>query len=343
MSSRKCAKDGRVPALKAILTYSRNVFLPVTNLCRNRCGYCSFRREPGEGKLLHRSEARRLLEEGALAGCSEALFALGEEPWKESGFAELLAAANASDFIEYLAELCEMALDEGLLPHTNAGVLSQEALEMLAPLNASMGLMLETTARVYAHSNSPGKDPGIRLDFIARAGRLKIPFTTGILVGIGESWDDRINSLKKIAQLHQTFGHIQEVIVQPLDPKPRTALEKLPPPGEEEIRRTVNLARDILPSDVAVQVPPNLSDPLVMAQSGANDMGGISAVTPDWINPSRPWPSVEDLSSRLDGYALKERLPIYPAYVLRGWYGKKTGSVIHSLADEDGLRRKNYL
>ncbi|NPV62273.1 MAG: 7,8-didemethyl-8-hydroxy-5-deazariboflavin synthase subunit CofG [Methanotrichaceae archaeon] len=325
------------------LTYSRNVFVPVTNLCRNRCGYCSFRREPGEGKLLSRSEVGRLLAEGGQAGCSEALFTLGEMPWMESGFAGLLSSVGASDFIEYLAELCEMALDEGLLPHTNAGVLSQEDLETLAPLNASLGLMLETTAHLEAHDSSPGKDPRLRLDFMARAGRLKIPFTTGILVGIGESRDDRIASLQKIAGLHQDFGHIQEVIIQPLDPKPKTALENYPPPGEDLMRQTVELARSILPSGVAVQVPPNLSDPLELARSGADDLGGISSITPDWINPSRPWPSLEDLSSRLKGYHLRERLPVYPAFILKGWYGERTEDVIRSLADGDGLRRKDYL
>jgi len=327
----------------SVLTYSRNVFLPVTNLCRNRCGYCSFRKGKESARLIKRGEARRLLDQGAAAGCSEALFTLGEGAWHERGFAELAAAAGMTDLMEYLAELCEMALEAGLLPHTNAGVLSQEDLEMLAPLNASMGLMLETTARLDVHRDSPGKDPQARMDHIARAGRLKIPFTTGILVGIGESWNDRIESLKMIGQLHRAFGHIQEVIVQPFFPQPGTAMQSYPPPGEDELCRTVNLARQILPPDVAVQVPPNLADPLAMAKAGANDLGGISPVTPDWICPDRPWPSVQALLQRLTGFDLRERLPVYPNYVWKGWYGCRTKGLIDVLADDQGLRRKNYL
>lgn len=325
-----------------LITYSRNVFLPVTDLCRNRCGYCSFRQNPDNARIIHRSEALQLLKRAKDEGCSEALFSLGESPWEVEGFQKLAASAGVhdNDLVSYLVELCELALDMGLLPHTNAGVLSDYDLSRLAPYNASMGLMLETTASVPVHEGSPGKGPDIRLDFIARAGRMKIPFTTGILVGIGESMEDRLASLRAIADLHRSFGHIQEVIIQPLDPKPGTALAEAERPGTDELCDVVRAAREILPEDVALQVPPNLVDPLPLVKAGASDLGGLSPVTPDWINPERHWPGLDDLRLRLSGCDLKERLPVYPRFVLKGWYGEKTGRLIEALAGEDGLRRK---
>jgi FO synthase subunit 1 len=268
---------------------------------------------------------------------------MGESPWEVRGSNTLMASAGISDLMDYLAELCELALEHGLLPHTNAGVLSDDHLVRLAPYNASMGLMLETTADVAAHHDSPGKSPNRRLSFIARAGMLRIPFTTGILVGIGERWNDRADSLRAIANLHRSYGHIQEVIIQPFDPKPGTLMSSSPRPDIRELRDVVRLARRMLPNDVAVQIPPNLVDPLPLVEAGANDLGGHSPVTPDWINPDRHWPKIDELRSRLKGYDLMERLPIYPRYVLQGWYGRRTAQLIKSLADGDGLRRKNYL
>ncbi|MDM7912434.1 MAG: 7,8-didemethyl-8-hydroxy-5-deazariboflavin synthase CofG, partial [Methanotrichaceae archaeon] len=198
-------------------------------------------------------------------------------------------------------------------------------------------------AHVAAHANSPGKRPDIRLNFISKAGRMKIPFTTGILVGIGESREDRRASLKAIADLHRSYGHIQEVIIQPLDPKPGTALASAPVPGMDELCETVRMARETLPESVALQIPPNLVDPLPLVRAGANDLGGLSTVTPDWINPERPWPGLDDLRLRLRGYALMERLPVYPRFILQGWHGEKTYRLVKALAGEDGLRRKEYL
>jgi len=325
------------------ITYSRNVFIPVTDLCRNRCGYCSFRRDPENARVIPRSEAVQLLTRGAEAGCSEALFSFGESPSEVPGFERIMAGTGKSDLMEYLVELCELALKAGLLPHTNAGVLDEEDLRLLAPYNASMGLMLETTARVKAHNLSPGKSPDLRLEHIAMAGRLKIPFTTGILLGIGESEKDRRESLEAIADLHRAYDHIQEVIIQPLDPKPGTPMADASRPKPEEIRATVKMARDVLPESVAVQVPPNLVDPLNPVLAGANDLGGLSPITLDWINPERRWPDLKALSLRLKGFSLEERLPVYPRYVLRGWHGPKTRELVASLAGEDGLRRKEYL
>jgi FO synthase subunit 1 len=328
------------------ITYSRNVFLPVTNLCRNHCGYCSFRRDAGSARLIHRREAYRLLARAAETGCSEALFSLGEAPWEVPGFQKLLAEADVSDLLDYLVELCELALDLGLLPHTNAGILDDEALARLKPYNASMGLMLETTAIVAAHADSPGKNPATRLDYIARAGRLKIPFTTGLLIGIEESWADRREALEAIAKLHRSYDHIQEVIIQPLDPKTGTPLAEAKRPSADELCAVVKMAKAILPDSVAVQVPPNLVDPKRLLDAGANDLGGISPVTSDWINPDRPWPELEALAEELDGpngYSLQERLPVYPRFIKRRWHGIKTRDLVAALADESGLVEKKYI
>jgi FO synthase subunit 1 len=268
---------------------------------------------------------------------------MGESPWTVPGSKSILSGAGGSDLLDYLVELFELALEEGLLPHTNAGLLEEEDLRRLQPFNASMGLMLETTARLAVHAGSPGKDPERRLEFMALAGRLRIPFTTGILIGIGESWQDRLDALTRIASLHGDLGHIQEVIIQPLDPKPGTLLAGAPRPEMADLCRTVEAARHILPEEVAVQVPPNLADPRPLLACGASDLGGISPVTDDGINPDRPWPGEEDLMKSLTGYDLRERLPIYPRFIAMGWHGKKTRSLVSSLAGGDGLRAKKYI
>ena len=325
------------------LTYSKNIFLPVTDLCRNRCGYCSFRKELKDANLISRSRALLLLEQGFHAGCSEALFTMGESPWDVSGFEGILAKSGVSDLLDYFVELCELALEFGLLPHSNAGLLGQEDLRRLQPYNASMGLMLETTALLDAHEKSPGKRPDLRLQYMAMAGRERIPFTTGIMVGIGESMQDRIEALTKIAHLHRAFGHIQEVIIQPLDPKPGTALENAARPAMAVLCKTVEAAREILPPDVAIQVPPNLVDPRPLLAAGASDLGGISTVTVDGINPNRPWPDELELHKKLSDYNLKERLPVYPRFIAMGWHGHETRSLVDSMAGEDGLRAKKYI
>lgn len=320
------------------MTYSRNVFIPVTNVCRNRCLYCGYRLD--EGKIIGLKEATELLDRAASAGCTEALFSLGEAPGEVPGFGDLLKKIGKDDLLDHLIELSELALDRDLLPHTNAGLLSKEEMRRLAPYNASMGLMLETTAEVEAHRSSPGKKPELRLLAIAAAGELKIPFTTGILVGIGETRSDRIESLQDLKEIHEVHGHIQEVIVQPFDPKPGTAMSHIAPPDPEILAETVRMARSILPPSVAVQVPPNLADPLPLVRAGADDLGGISPVTVDWINPERRWPTPQEMESRLSGFELRERLPVYPRYIDLGWYGKKTRSLVERLAGPDGLARE---
>jgi len=324
------------------VTYSKNVFVPVTNICRNRCGYCGFRREPGQpgARLMKPGEILPVLENGVKAGCTEALFTFGEYAEEVSEYRKWLKELGYSSTLEYLLFLCEAAIDIGILPHTNAGIMTRSELKALKPLNASMGLMLESTATLDAHKDCPGKLPELRLNTIREAGKLQIPYTTGLLIGIGEKRGDRIESLEAIAGLHREYGHIQEVIIQNFAPKPGTPMENFPAPSIEEMIDTICLARQILPSDIAVQVAPNLIDPKALIAKGVTDLGGISPLTIDWINPEAEWPDVKDLQRKLSPILLRERLPIYPQYVKKEWYSNRIGGLIEQLSDADGYRKK---
>ena len=285
-------------------------------------------------------EIRPVLEKGVKAGCTEALFTLGEYAEEVSEYRKWLKELGYSSTLEYLLFLCETAIDAGILPHTNAGVMTRSELKALKPLNASMGLMLESTATLEAHKDCPGKLPELRLNTIREAGKLRIPYTTGLLVGIGEERKDRIESLEAIASLHKEYGHIQEVIIQNFAPKPGTPMENFPAPSIEEMTDTICLARQILPSDIAVQVAPNLVDPKALIAKGVTDLGGISPLTIDWINPEAEWPDVKDLQRKLSPILLRERLPIYPQYVKKEWYSDRIGRLIEQLSDADGYRKK---
>ena len=326
------------------MTYSKNVFVPVTNICRNRCGYCGFRREPGQpgARLMRPGEILPVLEKGANAGCTEALFTFGEYAEEVSEYRKWLKELGYSSTLEYLLFLCESAIDIGILPHTNAGIMTRSELKALKPLNASMGLMLESTATLDAHKDCPGKLPELRLNTIREAGKLQIPYTTGLLIGIGEKREDRIESLEAIASLHREYGHIQEVIIQNFAPKPGTTMENFPAPSIEEMIDTICLARQVLPSDIAVQVAPNLIDPKALIAKGVTDLGGISPLTIDWINPEAEWPDVKDLQRKLSPILLRERLPIYPQYVRNEWYSDRIGGLIEQLSDADGYRKKPW-
>lgn len=322
------------------VTFSRNVFIPLTNVCRNRCGYCGFRREMGqpEAKLLSPAEVTDILSRGAHAGCSEALFTFGERPQEVEGFLGWLRELGYEGIIDYLVDLCRLSIDSGLLPHSNPGILEKSEFEKLKPYNASMGLMLETAGDIDAHRSSAGKAPKARIKTIRNAGELGIPFTTGILVGIGETMEDRTRSLHVIRDLHEKFGHIQEVIIQNFTPKKGTEMSSWPSPGIREIMETVSMARRILPEDVAIQVPPNLTSPKDLIKCGASDLGGISSETIDYINPESPWPDILELEYMVD-VPLRERLPIYPQYVKKKWYSKEIAPLIKSLADAEGFRK----
>ncbi|HEY3363262.1 MAG TPA: 7,8-didemethyl-8-hydroxy-5-deazariboflavin synthase CofG, partial [Methanosarcina sp.] len=280
------------------------------------------------------------LENGVKAGCTEALFTYGEYAEEVPEYRKWLKELGYSSTLEYLLFLCETAIDIGILPHTNAGIMTCSELKALKPLNASMGLMLESTATLNAHKDCPGKLPELRLNTIREAGKLQIPYTTGLLVGIGEKREDRIESLEAIAGLHREYGHIQEIIIQNFAPKPGTAMKNFPAPTVEEMIDTICLARQILPSDVAIQVAPNLIDPKALLAKGVTDLGGISPLTIDWINPEAEWPDVKDLQGKLKPILLRERLPIYPQYVKKRWYSNRVGGLIEQLSDTDGYRKK---
>ncbi len=320
-----------IPMPSRILTYSRNVFLPLTTVCHNRCRYCSFRTPVREGCILPPQTVIETVRQGARLGCTEALFTFGERPGLEAGFTAHLSRYGYTDILDYCYAMAEKTIDLGLLPHTNAGVLTFEEMERLSEVNASMGLMLETTAKIKAHESSPGKDPAVRIEMIENAGRLRIPFTTGILIGIGETSRDWEESLAVIRDLHRRYGHIQEVIIQNFCPKEGTPMAHHPPAKMEEVCRTIRLAREILPPDIAVQVPPNLTDIASLVPCGVDDLGGISPLTVDYVNPEHPWPLIDDLHRELGDCTLRERLCIYPRYIEKGWFSPRLKPLITRL------------
>ncbi|KXA91475.1 hypothetical protein AKJ57_01200 [candidate division MSBL1 archaeon SCGC-AAA259A05] len=328
-----------------MVSFSRSVFLPVTNLCRNRCSYCGFRRNPEDGAwFLSEEEVLELARQGKEHGCSEALFTLGERPEIYDKAKERLDEWGHSSTVDYLEDLCKRVLDLGLFPHVNPGILERRELDKLKEWSASMGLMLESAAELPVHDESPGKDPNLRLKTIAEAGKLKIPFTTGLLVGIGESRKERTEALLKIRDLDRRYGHIQEVIIQPFAPKSGTPMSNAPPPPVSKILSTVKEARRLMP-EMNIQVPPNLTDNdnvINFLRAGANDLGGISSLTPDFINPENLWPSVRELRGILEpnGFKLRERLPIYPEFVSDDRFmSVEIRSKIRKMTDEDGYRR----
>ncbi len=314
-----------------VVTYSRKVFLPVTNLCRDRCTYCTFRKDPGEPGAWTMSpvEIAQWSRRGRALGCREALMCLGDKPevaFRE--YRETLERLGARSTIEYVARACEIALGEGLLPHTNAGIMTLDEMRMLRPLNVSMGLMLESVSprlrgRGQVHQWAPDKDPAVRMRMLAEAGQARVPFTTGILLGIGETPAERAQSLLAIRDVHERCGHIQEVIVQNFRAKPEIAMADAPEPDSTEMARAIATARLLLGPRMNVQAPPNLSPSEIelFLGAGINDWGGISPLSKDYVNPEAPWPHIERLAERCAraGFELRERLAIYPEYVDDYW------------------------
>jgi len=313
------------------VTYSRKVFLPVTNLCRDRCTYCTFRKDPGDpgAWTMRPEEIAAWSRRGHELGCKEALMCLGDKP--EVAFKEYRATLDelgVRSTIEYVARACEIALQEGLLPHTNAGLMTCEEMAMLRPLNASMGLMLENISprlrgRGGVHQAAPDKDPALRMKMIDEAGELKIPFTSGILLGIGETAAERAQSLIAIRESHQRHGHVQEVIIQNFRAKPEIAMADAPEPDACDMVRAIATARLVLGPKANLQAPPNLSPNQIelFLRAGINDWGGISPLSKDYVNPEAPWPHIERLGERCAraGFTLGERLAIYPEYIEDEW------------------------
>jgi FO synthase len=344
----------RRPDGRRLVTYSRKVFIPLTHLCRDTCGYCTFAWPPKKDlpAFLSPDEVLDIARRGQQAGCKEALFTLGDKPeLRYPAAAEWLQARGYDSTLEYLRSVAVQVIEEtGLLPHLNPGVMTWSEMATLKPVAPSMGLMLESTSRRLldkgqAHFNSPDKEPQVRLDVLEDAGRLSIPFTSGLLIGIGETLVERIDTLLALRETHRRYGHLQEVIVQNFRAKPDTAMRNAPEPSTEDLVATIATARVLLGPKVHLQAPPNLSpggERAVLA-AGIDDWGGVSPVTPDHVNPEVPWPHLDDLAARSaeGGFELAERLCVYPEYVARPdpWLAGRMRAPVSALADGVGLAR----
>lgn len=350
-----CARERRDSSFGRVITYSPKVFIPLTQLCRDVCHYCTFAQPPSRlaAAYMTLDEVLAVAKQGQAAGCTEALLTLGEKPELRYKSARVWLADNGySSTVDYVIAACKAIVAETtLIPHVNAGTLSRAELAKLRPFMGSFGLMLESgssalLARDGAHFGSPDKSPWRRLATLARAGRLKIPTTTGLLLGIGEDRTQRISDLKNIARLHAHYGHIQEVIIQNFRAKSGTRMANWPDVAVSELLWTIAAARMILPTDISIQAPPNLSpdDLLLLADSGLNDWGGVSPVTPDHVNPEAPWPEIIRLSAATEaaGKVLRARLPVYAQYLNdSGWLDDRLRPRCLEVTDSEGRVRSD--
>ncbi len=329
------------------ITYSRKVFIPLTRLCRDRCGYCTFATVPHRlhSLYLEPDEVLGIARDGAALGCKEALFTLGDKPeqrWRQAR--EWLGARGYDDTLSYVRAMAIRVLEEtGLLPHLNPGVLSWQDFQRLKPVAPSMGMMLETTAaRLFTepggpHFGSPDKDPAVRLRVLEDAGRCNVPFTTGILIGIGETPAERVDSIFAIRKIARTYHGIQEVIVQNFRAKPDTKMRDVPDAELDDLAATIAVARLVLGPKTRIQAPPNLVGDQhdLILRAGIDDWGGVSPLTPDHVNPERPWPAIDELAARTAaaGFTLRERLTIYPPYLREPWLDPRLARHVAALAD----------
>ena len=331
------------------VTWSPKVFIPLTMLCRDKCGYCTFAQPPArlDASYLTPEQVLAIASAGAEAGMHEALFTLGERPELRYPVAqEWLHQHGHETTVDYLVAMCELVLTEtGLLPHANAGALDAEELGRLRAVSASQGMMLESlNDSLDCHRGSPDKTAARRLATLEAAGELAIPFTTGILVGIGESRQDRLDAIEAIAESHARHGHVQEVIVQNFLPKEGTGMHAAPACPEDEYLWSIAMARLVLPPEIHLQAPPNLSEAFArLLDAGIDDWGGVSPVTPDHVNPERPWPAVDRLRevTEAKGFELAPRLTIYPAYVCEPvrWLDPRVRFPVQDASDAEGLAR----
>ena len=330
------------------LSFCRNVFVPLTTACRYTCTYCTYFDPPGEASLLSIEDVRSIVRRGADAGCTEALFTFGDDPDdRYTAIHDQLAEWGHDSIHGYLRAVCELTIEEGLLPHSNPGDQTREQMAEVADVNASMGVMLETTADVDAHAGPRKKSPGQRLHTIRTAGELGVPFTTGILVGIGVGGRARARPLLAIRELHERHGHVQEVIVQPVVDNQRWGDGS---PDLDSLRRVVAMARYCLPEEVSVQVPPNLAPARDLLDCGVDDLGGVSPVTDDHVNPDYAWPALRELESiaREADVPLRERLPVYERFLpddgeaSNEWVSPQVTSAIRA-DDEAGERYRAVL
>jgi 7,8-didemethyl-8-hydroxy-5-deazariboflavin synthase len=345
------------------ITYSRKVFINLVNLCRDTCSYCTYKRDPSDksASMMTPQQVLTIAEAGKRVRCTEALFVTGERPEQRYSQARewLMSVGGYSSTVEYIREMSELVLQKtGLLPHTNAGSLTKKEMSTLKDTNISLGTMLESSserlmAKGMPHEMAPSKNPKVRIRTLQNAGELKIPTTTGLLVGMGESPEELIDSLFVIKAIHRRYGHIQEIIMQNFAPKPDTAMAKFLPPPHDYFLRSVALARIILP-EMNIQVPPNLTPNIFekYVDAGINDWGGISPLTVDYVNPEFPWPSIESVKyiTRSKGYDFRARLPIYPEFVKKKndndddeFIPDKLRRYIELLIDANGLVREDYV
>ncbi|MCP5059457.1 MAG: 7,8-didemethyl-8-hydroxy-5-deazariboflavin synthase CofG [bacterium] len=346
------AHESKRRAQGDVVSFSRNVFVPLTNLCRDRCAYCTFAKTPDspEARTYSLEEVASLTKGGVQMGCIEALFCLGDKP--EIAYRDhkqWLAGEGFASTAEYLVEACKVSFEGGMLPHTNAGILTAEEMAALRGWNASMGLMLESTStrlrgKGQAHQYAPDKDPALRLRMHEEAGELRIPFTSGLLLGIGEDDAERVDTLFAIRDLHDRHGHIQEAIIQPFHPKPGTRMRWASSLPDAAVIGWVAMARLVLGRDIQVQAPPNLAPDLMgeLMQSGVSDWGGVSPITVDYINPEAPWPALVELRDRCEaaGQSLVERLPVYPHHLSKSeFFDPSVLDVTRALANDDGYAR----
>jgi FO synthase len=344
----------RDAAFGRLVSYSRKVFIPLTKLCRDVCHYCTFAERPrtGHAAYLSADDVLSIARAGAAAGCTEALFTLGDKPeLRYRAAREALAALGHETTISYLREMCALVLKQtSLLPHVNPGVMTRDEIAALRDVSASMGIMLESSSERLCepgqvHHGSPDKHPAVRLETMRMAGELNVPFTTGILIGIGETRAERLESLIAIRDLHERHGHIGEVIVQNFRAKPNTKRANAPDPDLDDLLWSIAAARLILPEDVHVQVPPNLSPGVYekLLDAGIDDWGGVSPVTPDHVNPEAPWPELDTLARRTAdmGKILVARLPAYPSQVAQPerWFAPAVATRVQQLADAEGWAR----
>lgn len=330
-----------------ILTYSKNVFVPVTQICRNQCGYCTFKYEPGEGPLfMSPEEVVDLAKKGAELGCTELLFVTGDKPeLKYPVYKEALQKLGYETTADYLIALGEAGLKENIFPHTNLGLATSEELLAFRESNPSMGLMLENISprllqKGEAHYRCPDKVPKQRMKTMELAGEHRIPWTSGILVGIGETWEERIDSLLVLRDLGDKYGHLQEIIIQNFSPKPGIMMEKYPPPSFEDMLKLVAISRLVFGEGMNLQIPPNLNPetyPLFI-HAGINDLGGVSPVTIDYVNPEAPWPKLEIMQDMVHdlGFVLRERLPVYPEFIDNEFIDEEVLKRVLNFVDKDG-------
>jgi len=338
------------------ITVSKNLFIPLTNLCRNRCSYCTFAKLPdsSEAHTYSIEEVAETIRGGAATGCIEALMCLGDKPEiAYKSYREMLSSRGMSSTTDLLVEACKVTVETGMLPHTNAGILSKEEMARLRPWNASMGLMLETTSqrlrgKGMPHFHAPDKEPATRIRMHEEAGELKIPFTSGLLLGIGENDEERVDTLFTIRDLALRYGHIQEAIIQPFHPKPDTKMAGIQPLADDEVVGWVALARLILPREVHVQAPPNLGSDILpkLLDAGVDDWGGVSPVTIDFINPEAPWPKLRKLREATEaaGFRLFERGPVYPDWILErpDFFDPQMRALLPKYATDEGYAQRKH-